>query len=334
MSIEQFGEMPDGAIVERVTIEGGGLQAKILSFGGVVQDLRMAGYDKALVLGFDSFPSYLTQSPYFGATAGRYANRIRDGRFDLDGKTHQLDINYLGKHTLHGGKEGISERLWHISAVTPSSVTMTLALDDGEMGFPGNMTIELTYDLLEAGVFDIKMSAIADATTLCNLAHHSYFNLDGSPTIEDHHLQIMAEQYLELDDEQIPTGTLLDVAKTPLDFREPKAIRDALTQTSIDNNFCVEEGAGSLRKIAVLSSPSSGISMEVLSTEPGVQAYDGSYIDIQDPGLDGMTFKAMSGFCLEPQIWPDSIHHPHFPQAILKPGETYSQHTQYVFSKS
>ena len=334
MSRDIFGSMPDGRSVECVLLRGGGLKASILTFGAVVQDLRLDGYDKPLVLGFETLGPYLTQSPYFGAMAGRYANRIRDGHLELDGVCYQLDQNFLGKHCLHGGEDGIAARLWSIDALDSDIVSMSCLLPDGHMGFPGAMEIKVRYALLENGALDIQLTATTDKATICNLAHHSYFNLDGSETIDDHLLHVHTETYLPLTSEAIPTGEIASVDGTWLDFRQPRRLGDAFKEQQIDNNFCLSQGRERLRPIARLESPLSGIGMDVLSTEPGVQAYDGSYIRTSEPGLDGRSMGPRSGFCLEPQIWPDAPHHPHFPQADLRPGEIYRQQTQYVFSRT
>ena len=200
MSVEIFGQMPDGRVVEKVTIAGGGLAASVLTYGAVLQDLRLGGHDKSLVLGFTELEPYLTSSPYFGAIVGRYANRIRDGHLPLEGKVYQLDRNFLGKHTLHGGTMGTSALLWHLDAVEANAVRLSVRLADGDMGFPGAMDISVSYRLLDDGVMDLVMEAQCDAPSLCNLAHHSYFNLDGGETILDHLLKVDAEQYLPVDD--------------------------------------------------------------------------------------------------------------------------------------
>ncbi|PLW75655.1 aldose epimerase family protein [Cohaesibacter celericrescens] len=333
MSVEQFGIMPDGTAVERVTITGGGLSAKILSYGAILQDLRLEGHAKPLVLGFDALEDYFTYKAHVGATAGRVANRIRDGRFELGGKIYQLDINFAGKHSLHGGTKGIGLRVWNFDKIDTNAVHMSLQLADGEMGYPGNMTIKLVYTLLDNGVLDLDMKATSDADTLCNLAHHGYFNLDGEGDILDHELQIDSDRYLDVTAELIPTGKILSVDGQSVDFRKKKSIRSAHDIKPIDNNFCIEETAGSLRRVATLSSPKSGVSMDVLTTEPGLQAYDAVNLKAGMPALDGGTSGPCGGFCLEPQIWPDAIHHPNFPSAVLKAGETYHQQTQYAFRK-
>lgn len=321
--------MPDGTPVERVTIQGGGLRANVLSYGAVVQDLRLDGYDAPLVLGFDSFAPYLTHSPYFGATAGRCANRIRDGHLELDGATYQLDRNFLGKHLLHGGAKGMGKRTWQIADSSESSVTLAIVQDDGDMGFPGRLETRVTFSLCDGGVFDIRITAETDAPTLCNIAHHSYFTLGGE-TISDHLLQIEAERYLPVDDELIPTGEEAAVAGTRFDFRSPAPVGQA---HPVDHNFCLSRARVPLRPVAWLENPATGLKLELNTTEPGLQVYDGAKIDIDLPGLTGRPMRVHAGIALEPQVWPDANHHPGFPQAVLRPGARFEQHTQYIFTK-
>ncbi len=322
--------MPDGTAVQRVRLEGGGLTAHVLTYGAVLQDLRLAGHSAPLVLGFGEFAPYLTHSPYFGATAGRFANRIRDGHLELEGETYQLDRNFIGKHTLHGGADSTGKRLWDVEDRTAKSVTLKIVLPDGHMGFPGELTARVVFSLLEGGVFDIRMSAETDKTTICSLAHHSYFKLDDSPTISEHMLQIDAARYTPVDAELIPTGEVPAVDGTPFDFRVPAAVKQVHT---VDHNFCISDARQTVRSVATLRSAASGVTMACHTTEPGLQVYDGAHIDIDLPGLDGRSMGAYAGLAMEPQVWPDAHHHKHFPQAVLRPGETYNQHTQFVFSK-
>lgn len=327
--MNQFGKMPDGTPVERATIRGGGLTAQVLSYGAAIQDLRLDGHEAPLVLGFESFAPYLTHSPYFGATAGRCANRIRDGHLEIDGKTFQLDRNFLGKHLLHGGAAGMGKRLWQFEAVAEDRASLVITQADGDMGFPGTLTARVRFACLPGGVLDIRMEAETDAPTLCNLAHHSYFTLGGE-TISDHFLQIDAEAYLPVDDELIPTGEERLVVGTAFDFRTPAPVRQA---QPVDHNFCLARARGPLRKVARLTNAETGLAMELRTTEPGLQVYDGAKIDIALPGLTGQPMRAHAGIALEPQIWPDANHHAAFPQAVLRPGERYAQHTQYIFTK-
>lgn len=327
---EVWGQMPDGTDVHRITLQGGGLTAHVLTYGAVLQDLRLAGHDAPLVLGFAEFAPYVTDSPYFGAIAGRFANRVRDGHLELDGTTYQLDTNFIGKHLLHGGAQGTGKSSWQIVAETTNSATLQIILPDGHMGFPGTLTAQVTFTLLDSGVLDLQMRGETDAPTLCNLAHHSYFKLDGGADIGAHELKVAAQHYLPVDAELIPTGEVAEVAGTSFDFRTPAPVAQAYL---VDHNYCLAETRGALRDVAHLRSPVSGVHMTCRSTEPGLQIYDGAKVNIALPGLDGKPMGAHAGLAMEPQVWPDAHHHDHFPQAILRPGEVYEQHTQFVFSK-
>lgn len=333
MSVERFGIMPDGSPVDRVRLGGFGLTANIITYGAVLQDLRLDGHAPALVLGFDDLPSYLDHSPYFGANAGRNANRIRDGHLVIDGQTFQLEKNFLGKHNLHGGTVGCGSRLWTLQDVTASTAKLSVQLGDSEMGFPGNLDLNVTFSLLEGGTFDVRYTATTDKPTLCNIAHHSYFALDDAPSALAHEFQVDAETYNEADDELIMTGATPNVAGTELDFRALRRIGKRPGGKNYDLNFVVSDRKLPLRKVAGLRSPLSGISMQIKTTEPGLQFYDGDYLDVPVPGHGGRPINRNAGIAIEPQMWPNSTHHPHFPQAILRPGETYQQHSQFVFSK-
>jgi aldose 1-epimerase len=212
-------------------------------------------------------------------------------------------------------------------------VTLSIQMADGEMGFPGNMDVRQTFRLLEDGVLDIRMEATTDASTVCNLAHHSYFNLGDGSDVKDHLLQVSAETYLPVDDGLIPTGERRPVTGTPFDFRRATEFGPAVDQTLVDHNFCLSPDRTGLRLVARLACPASGVSMEVRTTEPGIQVYDGSSVNVSVPGLDGRKMGPGAGIALEPQVWPDAPRRPDFPQATLRPGETYRQHTQYIFAK-
>lgn len=328
--IEEFGALPSGETVHRLRLEGGGLTAHLLTYGAILQDLRLEGHDAPLVLGFREFAPYLTHSPYFGAIAGRCANRIRDGHLELDGQTYQLDQNFIGKHSLHGGAVSMGKQLWQLVDHDMDRVTLSITLPNGHMGYPGALTAKVAFSLLDGGVLDIRMQAVTDAPTLCNLAHHSYFNLDGGPTISEHLLKISADTYLPVDEELIPTGKECPVADSPFDFRAPVPVSQA---HPVDHNFCLSHERSQLRSVAWVKSRKSGVALECRTTEPGLQIYDGAKIDINVPGLTGRTMGAHAGLAMEPQVWPDANHHPNFPQALLRPDGTYEQHTHYVFSK-
>lgn len=339
MGVEVFGETPDGQEVHRVSISGGGLTARVLTWGAAVQDLRLEGHASSLVLGFPDFAPYPAYSPYFGAIAGRYANRIARGRFAIDGVEHQVDRNFLGKHHLHGGALGFAQAVWILEQSSQDSVTLRFRAEDGEMGFPGALTAYCTYAVAEAGRLKVSLQAETDAPTLCNLAHHSYFNLDdgGRSSVLGHSMHIAAEAYLPVDDELIPTGVVAPVAGTDFDFREPRAIGDQAGRPHYDHNFCVAAGRGELRQVVEARGAHSGVGMQVWSTEPGLQFYDGKFVAAEIPdhlsGHDGVRYGAHSGFCLEPQFWPDAPNRTYFPSANLRPGERYEQQTEYRFAR-
>ncbi|MEM6409587.1 MAG: aldose epimerase family protein [Pseudomonadota bacterium] len=325
-----FGVMPDGSPVERHKIEGGGLTAWVLSYGAVLQDLRLAGHEAPLVLGFEEFAPYITDSPYFGAIAGRCANRIGKGQFEIDGKPYQVDRNFMDRHHLHGGSAGVGKRNWVVEEVADDWITLRIDLADGEMGYPGNMVARCTYACLEGGVFDILIEAETDAPTLANFAHHTYWNLDGGKTTKDHLMQVDADRWTVVDEGFIPTGESVDVTDTRYDFRQMRPIKD---DVFIDHNLCLSDARSELRKIGTLISQKSGVSMEMRSTEPGLQVYDGFKLAVSPPGLGGRRYGKNAGVALEPQVWPDAINHDDFPSAVLRPGKVYRQHTQFAFSK-
>lgn len=336
METEIFGETPSGNPVHRAIIHGGGLTASVLTWGATLQDLRLDGHRKPLVLGFPAFDDYLHHSPYFGATAGRYANRIAHGGFTLDGVDHQLDRNEGHVHHLHGGREGIGKRIWRIAEQGPDRVRLEIDDPDGHMGYPGNCLIACTYHLKTDGVLSVVYEAETDRPTLCNIAHHSYFNLDGGPHVLDHQIAIAADHYLPVDDRMIPTGEVRPVAGTPFDFRKLHTIRRDVDgqQNLYDHNFCLSDMRVEKRQVAHVCSPVSGVSMSVTTTEPGLQFYAGHKVDTAVPGLGGKPYGAFSGLCLEAQIWPDSPHHDGFPSAVLRPGERLLQETDYIFSRT
>lgn len=326
---EIFGHMPDGRPVERVTIAGGGLTAKILSYGAVVQDLRLSGHAPPLVLGFDDFALYRAHSPHFGAIAGRVANRIAGAAFTLDGTDHRLDRNAPGGHHLHGGRDGTGTLLWRFEEVAEDRATLRIDLDDGEMGYPGALRVGVRFGLARGGVLDIRMTAEADRATLCNLAHHSYFNLDGGADILGHRLRIAADRYLPVDGDLIPTGEVAPVAGARFDFRAGAAVGEAGC-AGIDHNYCLSANRVRLRDVAELAA--GGVRMRVRTTEPGLQVYTASGMNVPVAGLGGRRMGAHAGIALEPQIWPDAIHHADWPQPVLRPGETYAQRTQFVLA--
>lgn len=332
---EVFGTTQAGEDVRRFTIRGGGLTANIIGLGAIIQDLRLAGHDAPLVLGYDSLEAYETDTHYFGAVVGRYANRIRDGRFVLDGTRHSLDRNFLGKHMLHGGVDGFSRRPWTVALHGRDFVTLSLHDPAGAMGFPGALDVTCTYRLKIPGTLSVELTATADEPTVCNLTQHSYFNLDdgGAGDILGHRMMIHAGGYLPVDRELIPTGAVEPVDDTVFDFRQVRSVGVAGDQaaTSYDLSFCLSASRGALRQATWVQGASSGVEMELWTTEPGLQLYVGQHIAPVAPGLHGVAYRAFSGFCLEPQVWPDAPNRPYFPQATLLPGEVYHHITEYRF---
>ncbi|EJN03926.1 aldose epimerase family protein [Phyllobacterium sp. YR531] len=338
MDTEVFGHTDSGEPVHRITITGGGLTAKVLTWGAVIQDLRLKGHEQPLVLGYQEFSDYPAYSPYLGATIGRSINRIRDGELTIDGKIYELQKNFRGLHNIHGGSEGAGKRLWQVVAVGPDYVTLTIQLADGEMGFPGNLNITCTYMLESKGTLAIRMDAVTDKATVCNLAHHSYFNLDdgGATDALDHQVRIDAYAYLPTDVDLLPDGRVLPVAGTTHDFREFRTVRreENGKQVTYDNNFCLASQRRPLCAVAWAKGASSGVEMTVSTTEPGVQLYASNTLGGKPAiGLTGKTYENHAALCFEAQVWPDSTHFPYFPQAILRPDETYSQMTKYSFKK-
>ncbi|MEP3347451.1 MAG: aldose epimerase family protein [Litoreibacter sp.] len=326
----KFGEMPDGEDVTRHRIEGGGLTAYVMSYGATLQDLRLAGHQPPLVLGFDRFTPYLTDMSYFGAVVGRCVNRIGAGRFEIDGKAYQLDLNFENRHHMHGGSLGAGKRNWTVENVSDDQIILRLDMADEEMGYPGNLTVRCTYTCLEGGVLDVRITAETDAPTVCNFAHHSYWNLDGGENTHDHLMQVDADRITDVDADFISTGRTLDVTGTRCDFRKARPIHD---DVFIDNNLCLSDARQPLRPIGSLSSTASGVTMKMHTTEAGLQVYDAYKMQQDQPGLDGRIYGPRAGVALEPQAWPDAVNHASFPTAVLRPNETYEQHTQFEISK-
>ncbi|MBU4528588.1 MAG: galactose mutarotase [Hoeflea sp.] len=335
MAIEEFGQTAAGETVHRITLEGGGLTARIMTWGATLQELRLEGHAAPLTLGFPDFASY-PASPYFGQTAGRHANRIAGGKFMLDNVAYQLECNERGVTHLHGGSAGIAKRIWTIDNHGSDHAVFSIIDPDGQSGYPGTLKIETRYELRPGGCMAITYTSVTDRPTLANIAHHSYFNLDGSDSILDHELMMAADHYLPVDADQIPTGEIRPVEGTDFDFRELRPIRrdGPDGQVPYDHNFCISAGREPVRTIALARSIRSGIAMELRSTEPGLQFYSGFKIKPSDPGLNGKPYGPYAGFCLETQSWPDSPNHAGFAGAVLRPGEKRVQHTEHVFISS
>ena len=332
--MEVFGSY-EGQPVRRVAISDGALMAHIIEWGAVVQDLRLAGHDAPLVLGFETFDPYPAQSPYFGAMAGRVANRIRYAEAMLDGRAVKLDANVRDVHHLHGGRRGLGRQVWGIVDHGPAHATLEIVSPDGEMGYPGTLTARVTYRIKDAALI-VDTEATTDAPTFVNLAHHSYFNLhDGGRTpVLDHRLRMDAECYLETDDDFVAGGDPVPVEGTRFDWRAARRIGEVTGADGEppvwDHNYCIADARREPTEIARVEGPI-GLAMTIASTEPGLQFYAGHKIATETPGLGGIAYGPRSGLCLETQCWPDAPNNPSYPSIVLRPGETYRQHTSHAF---
>lgn len=323
-----------GAAVHRIGLRGGDLDVSILTWGATIRELlvRTPRGPRHVVLGFDTCEEYLNQRHYMGCVVGRFANRIAAGRFSLDRTAYQLTRNENGLNHLHGGVDGFSRKVWSIESVAERAVSLSLVSPAGEEGYPGTLTAECRYSIEGEGCLRIALSAVTDAPTIVNLATHSYFNLDGEGDVLRHRLEIPADTYLPTDGAGIPTGAFAPVGGTAFDFRAMRAVRppDAPTQR-YDNTYVLGASQGRLRKVARLES--SGIGMEIWSTEPGIQLFDGGTMRSM-AGRDGHMYGPYSGLCLEPQRFPDSPNQSGFTDCSLHPGQVYRQITEYRFDPS
>jgi aldose 1-epimerase len=336
MSIARFGKMPDGTEIAEIVISAGDLTVSVINFGAVIRDVRLKGVDHPLVLGFDNIGDYVAHSPHFGAVAGRSANRIGKGRFTLDGRQVQLTLNEQGKTHLHGGFNGFGKRAWRLLEHDATSVTLAIAAEDGEEGYPGHVEVKVRYTVVAPGSIRMDAEAITDAPTLVNLAQHSYFNLDDSADILDHRLRILAEDYTPAGEDKVPTGEIAPVAGSDYDFRQMRPIRLVRNGQRVvyDLNYAAARAKSAApRPMVRLESPKSRIALDVSSTEPGVQFYDGCMMNVPVPGLGDRRYPLNGGCCFEPQAYPDAPNHPNFPTSVLRPGETYRQTTLFAFSR-
>lgn len=339
-----WGRLPDGRTVELFTLTNSkGPVAKVITLGGILTELHVpdrAGALADVVLGFDSLEGYVGDHPHFGATTGRVANRIANGRFTLDGREYQLACNN-GRHHLHGGPGGFVKRLWQgtpFEAAGEAGVRLTYRSADGEESYPGNLEVAVTYTLTEANELRLDYTATTDAPTLCNLTNHSYFNLAGAGQgdILGHVLTLNADRYTPSDATLIPTGDLAAVKNTPMDFTTPLAIGSRFDQLAsdprgYDHNFVINRRGEGLVLAARVRDPASGRVMEVRTTEPGIQLYTGNFLDGSLTGKEGARYAQHSAFCLETQHFPDSPNQPAFPSIVLRPGETCRQTTVHRF---
>lgn len=349
--VEPFGTTADGQPVEAYTLTNSkGMSVKIITYGATIVDLIVPdrnGKPTDVALGYDTLAGYESASnPYFGCTVGRVANRIGGAKFTLDGKTYQLTANE-GPNMLHGGtKNAFHRKVWKavddVQLHGKSRVTLQCVSPDGEEGFPGTLTTRVTF-MINDNFKELSISyrAETDQKTPVNLTNHTYFNLsgEGSETALDHTLQVMANKYTPTDMRLIPTGQQLSVEGTPLDFRQPRKLQDKLADLatspakSYDHNLILEKDTGITHPVAILSSPKSGIRMQVLSTEPAVQLYAGVGLNVRN-GKHAHTYAKHSAVCLESQRFPDAVNQNDFPSIIVYPGQenAYRQSTSWTFT--
>jgi aldose 1-epimerase len=334
---QTWGALPSGEQIDLYTLRHAtGMEAAITNYGGRLVTLKIPDRDgnfEDVVLGFDTLAPYLLKNPFFGALAGRYANRIANGQFTLDGKTYTLQKNN-GPNALHGGLKGFDKVAWN-AAIKSSALELTYLSKDGEEGYPGNLDATVVY-ALTGNALQIDYQATTDKSTVLNLTNHSYFNLAGHAhgNILDHRVTINAEKFTPVNANLIPTGDLRGVDGTPFDFRQPTAIGQGIDSKDeqlqfakgYDHNFVVSRSA------ARISDPQSGRVMEVWTTQPGMQFYTGNHLEGEIKGKNGAVYRFRSGFCCETQHYPDSPNQPDFPSSELKPGEHYSETTIFRFS--
>ena len=347
MSRTPFGASPDGTPIELFTLRNAqGTQLSAINYGGTIVSLLVrdrAGALDDVVLGFDSLSGYLAHPAYFGAIVGRYANRIRQGRFTLDGKTYRLARND-GSHHLHGGTKGFDKVVWKAEPFRNEQgegLALSHTSPEGDEGYPGTLMVRVEYLLTEDDELVVDYEAVTDAPTPINLTQHSYFNLAGAGNgdILSHELRIDAEWFTPVDSTLIPTGEIAPVAKTPFDFVAPRTIGARIDEQEeqlvhaggYDHNFVLKGGGPGPAHAARVVEPNSGRTLDVFTTEPGLQLFSGNFKGAPMSGKGAQAYGPRSGFCLETQHYPDSPNQPGFPSTILRPGEQYRSRTVFKF---
>jgi aldose 1-epimerase len=338
---KDFGSI-EGRKVELFTLTNDiGITARITNYGATLVGLEVPDRDGKLediVLGFDSLEGYLGKNPYFGATIGRFANRIKDGIFELNGVEYQLAKNEKGINHLHGGVKGFDKVIWSAGSYIEADAAvlkLSYTSPDGEENYPGKLDVDVVYKLTNDNELQILFHAATDKDTPVNLTHHSYFNLNGQGNgdIYDHQMYINAEHYTPVDDNLIPTGAIKLVKNTPMDFTTPHLIGERAADVEgggYDHNFVIDKPEGKYTLAARTIGTKTGRVMETYTTDPGIQFYAGNFLDGIN-GKNGKVYNKNFGFCLEPQNFPDAVNKPQFPMAIVKAGSTYIHNMAYKF---
>ena len=345
---EKTCNLPDGIEARLYTLSNeNGLSATVTNYGGIVVDLIVPdknGKMEDIVLGYERIENYAKDNPYFGALIGRYGNRIENGKFVLDSATYHLAINN-GKNHLHGGHKGFDKVVWDAAEEETHegpSLKLHYLSKDGEEGYPGNLDVDVVYTLTNKNELRIDYRATTDKTTICNLTHHSYFNLTGQGRgdILGHELMLNADNFIPIDEGSIPIGEIRSVKDTPMDFTKPTPIGERIDADDqqikcglgYDHNWVLNKDSNDMTLAASVYDPRSGRYMEVWTTEPGVQFYSGNYLNGSNIGKGGKVYNRRNGFCLETQHYPDSPNKSNFPSVFLRPGDKYETTTIYKFS--
>lgn len=341
-----FGQTPAGESVTLYTLKNAkGMEVHIMNYGGIIQKILTPdrnGKVEDVVLGFETLQEYIKDTPYFGAVVGRFGNRIAKGKFTLDGKEYTLAAQNNGQH-LHGGLVGFDKKVWKVDAASAQSLSLSYVSQDMEEGFPGNLSVKMTYTLSDNNELGISYEATTDKATVLNLSNHSYFNLSGNAKrdILNQEVQIDASRLVAVNNVLIPTGELTPVNGTPFDFTKPHVVGDRINDTSseqivlgggYDHCWALDKPAGTYAKIATVHDPISGRKMTVSTDQPGVQFYTGNFLDGHLTGKYGVKYAKRFGLCLETEHFPDSPNQSNFPSTVLRPGEVYKTKTAYQFS--
>ncbi|CAM4009407.1 MULTISPECIES: aldose epimerase family protein [Pseudoalteromonas] len=344
--LHAYGKLADHTPINQVTLtNSNGVSVDVINYGGIITRIETPdsnGNMGNIVLGLDNLADYTNATTYFGAIIGRFGNRIANGKFSLNGTDYQLATNDGDNH-LHGGVQGFDKKVWTMvpfSTENSAGVTLSLVSPDGDQGYPGELTTQVTYTLTNKNTLDMQFVAKTNKPTIINMTQHSYFNLAGKGDILDHQMQINSNAITPVDGGLIPTGELMQVAGTPFDFRNPKAIGKEINADDeqlklgkgYDHNFVLKSQPNhDLIEAAKVYEPSSGRTLTVYTEEPAVQFYSGNFLDGSSKQASGLVHKLRSGFCLEPQHFPDAPNQPTFPSTTLLPGEVYSTRIVYEF---